>query len=159
MSRDEVSTAISNVEKRNPDLARKRVSSKARVREQKYGRELLSKETEWNQFADTVGFLLAVYEWRSEIVVDVLLVNEAYVTTRGKLKISVAAPKRRQEKHLGVIFEWERDFDLPIEALLHYEPLHSKFDHEIVSNGVDVYRSVIEHGLKMAKKINRANPI
>jgi hypothetical protein len=149
MSKAELSAAIADAERRNPALAEQRERVKSKVREKKFGRELIDEEDRWNRFADEVGYMLAVYTRGKETIVDVLRVNEAFIDDRGKLKLGVEAPKVVKDRDIGDYLDWDKHFELPIQSLLYHEPLHSDFH----SDGNDFYRKVVEKGLKIARKL------
>lgn len=159
MGKGDVSDAIYEAERRDPSLRQKRQQAKERAskaaekaREEKFGTELIEQESQWNRFADEVGFILAVYVRGQNTIVDVLQVNEAFITERGKLKLGVAAPKVRKDRHLGDYLEWDRNFEMPASKLLYYEPLHADF----YLDDNDVYRRTVERGLKIAKKLPKS---
>jgi len=149
MSKADLSAAISEVERRNPALAEKREQVKQKVRERKFGKELLEQEDKWNRFADEVGYMLAVYRHGKETVVDVLRVNEAFITDGGKLKLEVEAPKVVKDRYIGDHLEWDKYFELALDSVLHHDPLHADFHND----GNDAYRTVVENGMKIARKI------
>lgn len=149
MSKDDVSAAISAAERANPPLAQQRERVKAKVRERKFGPELIAEETQWNHFADSTEYMLAIYRHGKEIVVDVLRVNEAWIDDRGKLRLGVEAPKVVKDRHVADYLDWDRHFELLREKLLHFEPLHRDFHDD----GNDAYRRTVERGLKLARKL------
>src|ERR1700683_2170258 len=127
MDKWELCELISDIERANPDIKADRERLKAKARERKFGKELIDLETRWNQFADDPQHMLAIYKQRTGIVVDVLQVNEAIITKRGKFRLGVAAPKVRKDRYLGKLLEWERCFELSIESLLYYEAMPRDF--------------------------------
>jgi len=149
MTKAELSAAITDAERRNPALAEQRERVKTKVREKKFGKEVVDEEDRWNRFADEVGYMLAVYTRGKETIVDVLRVNEAFIDDRGKLKLGVEAPKVVKDRDIGDYLDWDKHFELPIGSLLYHEPLHSDFH----SDGNDTYRKVVEKGLKIARKL------
>lgn len=149
MSKSDVSAAIASAESRKPELGRKREKANEAARERKYGKELLDQEDRWNRLAEDVGYIIAIYEKRKETVVDVLLVNQAEITEKGKLRLLLAAPKVMKDRDSGEWLLWDKEFELPAEALLHYEPLHSDFHHD----GNAAYRDAVEKGLRIAKRL------
>ncbi|MBA4190666.1 MAG: hypothetical protein C0467_21995 [Planctomycetaceae bacterium] len=147
MSKADVSAAIAAEEKRKPGLARKREKANEAARERKFGKEVLEAEEEWNRLSEEVGYFIAVYMKRKETIVDVLFVNQAEVTEKGELRLLVAAPKVMKDRDLGDWLIWDKEFELPIESLLHFEPLHPEFHHD----GNDAYQKAVERGLKIAR--------
>jgi len=130
MSKTELSAAITKAERQKPALAKKRERIKEKVREHKYGKELIELERQWNRFADEIGFMLAIYSQGKETIVDVLRVNAAFITKSGKLRLGVEAPRLKHDKVLGDILEWEKSFELPADSILYKKPLspHFSFD-------------------------------
>ena len=53
MSKQDVSAAIAEAERKKPGLAKSRERAKESTRERKYGRELVESEREWNEFAES----------------------------------------------------------------------------------------------------------
>lgn len=149
MSKDDVSAAISAVERANPRLAEKRERVKAKARRRDFGPEVVAEEARWNEFADSTQYTLAIYRRGKEIIVDVLRVNEAFIDKRGKLVLGVEAPKVVKDRDIGDYLDWDRHFELSREKLLHFEPLHSNFHDE----GNEAYRRVVQRGLKIARKL------
>ncbi len=149
MGKDDVSAAISAAERANPRLARNREGVKAKARERKLGPELVAEEARWNQFADTTEYMLAIYRHGKETVVDVLRVNEAWIDKRGKLRLGVEAPKVVKDRHIGDHLDWDKQFELLRDKLLHFEPLHRDFHND----GNDAYRRAVERGLTLARKL------
>ena len=148
-SKAELSAAISEAVRRNPGLAQKREQVKQKIRERKFGKELVEQEDKWNRFADDVEYMLAVYRRGKETIVDVLRVNEAFITDRGKLKLGVEAPKVVKDRHIGDYLEWDKHFKLPVDSILYHEPLHADFHDD----GDDAYRKIVKKGLKLARKL------
>jgi hypothetical protein len=156
MTKAELSDAIADTERKNPALADAREQARSKIREKKLGKELVELEGRWNHFADKGGFILAVYAWRKETVVDVLRVNEAFIDDRGKLKLGVDAPKTVKDRYIGDHLDWDRHFELPLESLLYHEPLDPEFyshDAKGYGPGNKAYRGLVEKGLKIARKI------
>jgi len=149
MSRAELSAAISEAERRNPALAQKRQRVKEKIRERKFGKELIAQEAQWNRFADDVGYMLTVYTRGKRTIVDVLRVNEALITNRGKLKLGVEAPRAVKDPLIGDYLDWDKHFELPVESILYHEPLHADF-HDA---GNDAYQEVVKKGMKLARKL------
>lgn len=149
MSKSDVSEAISEAERNDPRLVEQRKRAKERKREATYGRELVEEETAWNEFASKAGYMLAIYEDKKGIVVDVLQVNEAYINGHGKLVLSVAAPEVVKDRDIGTLLEWEDHFELPLSRLLHYEDLRPGLHFA----DIEGYRRIVERGLKLAKKL------
>ncbi len=114
MTKAELSDAIADAERRNPSLAEKREQVKTKVREKKFGRELVEEEDRWNRFATEGGYVLAIYTRRKETIVDVLCVNEAFIDDQGKLKLGVDAPKVVKDRYIGDHLDWDRHFELPM---------------------------------------------
>jgi hypothetical protein len=156
MSKTDVSAAISQAERKNPRAAVQRERVKQRVREQKLGPELIAQESHWNTFADEREFMLAIYRSGKATVVDVLCVNGAFVTEKGKLRLDVAAPKRINDPDIGEHLDWDRGFELPVESLLYHEPLQKDFyrhDSEGFAKANRKYQQIVENGLKIARKL------
>ena len=149
MSKTELSTAIAQAEQRNPALAGKRKQVKEKVRKGKYGKDLIDQENRWNRFADNTEYMLAVFVRGKETTVDVLRVNEAFITRQGKLKLGVEAPKVVRDRHIGDWLDWDKRFELPVEAVLYHEPLHANFHDD----GNDAYQKVVKKGLRLARKL------
>jgi hypothetical protein len=156
MSKSDVSAAISDAACRNLDVASRRKRVKAKARLHKFGKELIDQETRWNQFADDPEFMLAVYKRGKKTIVDVLRVNEAFITDRGKLKLGVAAPKVVRDRYIGEYLDWDKDFELGIGSLLYHEPLQADFyehDTEGFAKANQRYRKIIKKGLKIARRL------
>jgi hypothetical protein len=111
----------------------------------------------WENFAENIRFMLAIYKRGKSVVVDVLEVNDAFVADNGIIRLDVAAPKRVRE-HAGwngskkvycTSLEWEQTFELPLTALQHHEPLPD-FDPGDEYDNFDGYRRAVERGLKKA---------
>jgi hypothetical protein len=156
MTKAELSAAIAGAERSNPALVEQRERVKSKVREKKFGKELIDQEDRWNRFADEVGYMLAVYSRREETIVDVLRVNEAFIDDRGKLKLGVEAPKVVKDRYVGDHLDWDKHFDLPIESLLYHEPIDLDFythDAEGYGPGNKAYQKLVEKGLKIARKL------
>lgn len=156
MTRAELSEAIAEKERRTPRLAEDRERVKIKAREKKFGKDLVEEEARWNHIADEGGYILAVYVYRKETVVDVLRVSEAIIDDRGNLKLSVEAPKVVKDRYLGDHLDWERHFEMPIKSLLYYEPLDPEFythDAQGYGPGNKAYRAIVEKGLKIAERL------
>ena len=156
MSKDDLSAAISAAERAHPRLAVDRERVKTKARERKFGSALIAEESGWNEFADGTEFMLAIYRYKNEIVVDVLRVNEAWINERGKLVLSVEAPKVVKDRHIGQYLDWDRYFELPREKLLQYEPLCADFythDSTGFGPGNKAYQQAVQRGLKLARKL------
>lgn len=156
MSKDDVSAAIGAAERANPRLAEDRERVKTKARERKFGSELIAEESRWNQFADSTEYMLAIYRHGKETVVDVLRVNEAWISDRGKLVLGVEAPKVVKDRHIGQYLDWDRYFELAREKLLHYEPLGADFythDSTGFEPGNKAYQQAVRRGLKIARKL------
>jgi hypothetical protein len=149
MGRQEVSAAIAAAERANPELAARRETVTRKARERRFGPELIQQEQQWNRFADTTEFMLAIYQRGKETIVDVLRVNGASVNDRGKLILDVQAPKVTRDRYIGAYLEWDHEFELSVEKLRRYEPLTADFYME----GNDAYRRAVERGLKIARKL------
>lgn len=149
MSKQDVSAAITEAERKKPGLAKSRERAKEATRERKYGRELVESEREWNEFADDTAFMIAVYRDRKDVVADVLLVNQAEIMDDGKLSLTLTAPKVVKDRHIGDYLDWDDEFELPIEWLLWSAPLHADFSND----GLQAYRKAVEKGLKKAREL------
>ncbi|MCA9094108.1 MAG: hypothetical protein KDA68_11515 [Planctomycetaceae bacterium] len=149
MSKFDLSSAISELERKDPVLAEKRERRKRAIRERELGKDIVEQEEKWNRFADDIGYMLAIYRRSKDVVVDVLLVNQGVITDRGKLKISVSSPRWIKDKEIGDYLEWDKEFELAVESLLFYEELSNEF----FSQGNDAYRKTVERGLEIAKKM------
>jgi hypothetical protein len=102
------------------------------------------------------GYILAIYTRRKETIVDVLRVNAAFIDVRGKLQLGVEAPKVVKDRYIGDHLDWDKHFELPIEALLYHERLDPEFythDAEGYGPGNKAYRKLVERGLKIARKM------
>jgi len=149
MSKAELSAAISEAECHNPSLAQKRQQVKKKIYEREFSKELVEQEDQWNRFADNVGYMLVVYTRGKETIVDVLRVNGAFITERGKLNLEVEAPKVVKDRYIGDHLDWDKYFELPVKSILYHEPLHADFH----GDGNDAYRKVVERGMKIARKL------
>ena len=147
MSKQDLSAAIADAERKNPKAAAQREVAKTKARERQFGKEVVDEEARWNRFADEVGYMLAVYRRGKEIIVDVLLVNEASINDRGKLILGVEAPKVVKDRHIGDYLDWDKHIELPVDSVLHCEPLHPDFH----SDGNEAYRKAVEKGLRRAR--------
>ena len=156
MSKSDVSAALAEVERRNPKVAAQRERVKVKAREQRFGPELVEQEARWNRFADASEFMLAIYKRGKEMVVDVLRVNEAFITDRGRLKLGVAAPKLLKDRYIGEHLDWDRNFELPVESLLYHEPLQKDFyehDSEGFAAANRKYQQIVQRGHRIARKL------
>jgi hypothetical protein len=156
MSKEQLSAAIADAERRKPALVAQRERVKNKVREKKFGKELVDEEGRWNRFAAERGYMLAVYTCRQETIVDVVRVNEAFIDDRGKLKLGMGAPKVVKDRYIGDHLEWDKLFEMPIESLVYYEPLDPEFythDAEGYGSGNRAYRALVERGLKIARDL------
>ncbi len=117
-------------------------------------RELLHVRDQWDEFAETIEYMLAIYKRGKNIIVDVLLVNGADVDDRGKLKLILAAPKLVNDSHIGQYLEWEKDFEIPAINLLYNEAWRSK----IPPDDLKGYEKAVKKGLKIAKKLPKQSP-
>ena len=151
MSRLDVSNAISLFEKKNPQLKRQREHIKEKQRSNKYGQEIVRLEAWWNEFAEDKEFMLAIYRYKSDVVVDVLQVNGADIDNAGKIVLEVCAPKLLNDRHIGKYLDWDRAFELSLVKLLHYEPMNKNFCNE----EIEVYTAIVKQGLKTAKSLVR----
>ena len=151
MSRNELSDAISDAERKNPKLARQREHIRESKRIKECGPELIAAEAQWLNFSETVGYMLAVYDRGKNTVVDVLRVEDAFIhgKVKKKLKLTVSAPKRIKDRYIGEYLDWDRTFDLPFEKVRYHEPLHADFHDD----GICVYQATVERGLDIAKKL------
>ena len=149
MSKADVSYAISEAERRNPAQAINRENIKKKTQDKKCDKELIDKQHQWNIFSERVEYMLAIFIRGKNTIVEVLRVNEALITERGKLKLGVEAPKVVKDRHIGDYLDWDKYFELPFDAILHYEPLHTNFHDD----GNDAYRKVIEKGLLLANNL------
>jgi len=111
--------------------------------------KLADQEDKWNAIAETIGFVLAVYTKGEETIVDVLHVKGAYLNDRHTLVLQVAAPKLVKDPNLGDHLEWKTNFELSIENLRHFDPLHEEFWRD----GPQAYQSAIGRGLIAAEKL------
>lgn len=152
MTKADVSAVLGKAEQANPHLIQDRERVKAKARDRKFGSEIIAEEEQWIQLADRTEYILAIYRRDKEIVADVLRVNEAWINERGKLMLSVEAPKLVKDRHIGEHLDWDRHFELSREKLLYFEPLHRDF-HE---DGKDAYRQIVKRGLKLARKLSRS---
>jgi hypothetical protein len=156
MTKDELSHAIADAERKNPAIAERREQVKGKMREQKFGKALIDEESRWSGFADEGVYILAVYVYRKETIVDVLQVNGAYIHDRGKLILEVAAPKVIKDRYIGDHLEWDKNFELPIESLRYHEPLPQDFyehDAKGFQRANKAYKETVEKGLKIARKL------
>jgi hypothetical protein len=155
MSKWDVSEAIESAERRNPKLKRQRehIIEKKRIKD--CGSELIAAEKQWQKFAETVEFMLAIYKRGKETIVDVLRVNDVFVDGHKKkvLKLCVESPRLVKDKDIGCYLDWDHSFELPIENLFYYEPLHADFPKEILDNGISVYTQIVKKGLRIAKRL------
>jgi hypothetical protein len=156
MTTQELSEAIADAERKSPSVVMQRETIKAKGREREFGKELVDEEREWNDFADDGGYMLAVYSYRKEIVVNVLLVNEAFIERRGKLKLNVAAPKATKDRYLGRYLDWDRHFELPVDSLLYHDRVDPGFyarGAEGYEPGNRAYKALVDKGLRIARSL------
>ena len=111
--------------------------------------KLADQEDKWNAIAETIRFVAAVYRRGSETTVEVLRVDGAYLNNRHTLVLQVTAPKLVQHRNVGDHLEWARSFELPIEDLRQFEPLHPEFWRA----GSRAYQSAIERGRQIAETL------
>jgi len=130
-----------------PDL--KREAAERRRLPAGLSTKLADQEDKWNAIADAVGFIVAVYAKGEETLVDVLRVDGAYLNNRHTLVLQVVAPKAARDRDVGGRLQWVRNFELPIEDLRHYEPLHAEF----AGSDAEAYRSAVERGQRAAEKL------
>jgi len=153
MGKGQLSDAISAYEAKNPKAARQREHVAARRKAKKPqaepSRELIEEENRWNEFAESTCHMLAIYQKGKQRIVDVLQVDQAELTNRSKLRLSLVAPVVRKDRHIGDWLEWDKSFELPIEKLLYFEPLTADFMHA----GLDAYKKAVARGLKVAKSM------
>jgi hypothetical protein len=154
MTKGGLSKAISEAERKNPAAAEKRSQIKEkvkrRVREKRFGKELVDQEERWNHFAAEIGYMLAIYTEGRETVVDVLYVSDVFIDPDDGLCLDVEGPDVIKGSYKGGNrLIWDQRFDLPIKSLHYHEALHRKFD----SDGNHAYRKAIQKGLKIARKL------
>lgn len=151
MGISELSAAIGEAERKNPTARQKREEIKQRQRVRELGPELVHLEEKWTRFAEEIAYMLAIYQRGKNTIVDVLLVIDAVIdgARTKKIRLTVAAPKLIKERDIGDWLDWETEFALPLEKLLHYEPLHTDF----CGDGIPAYQQVVKRGLKIAKKL------
>ena len=158
MSKSDVSNAIASAENANPKLQKRRAAYETKQQaladaeyDKAYTPEVRAAEKHWGNLADSDAFILAVYRKGKETVVDALQVYDTDLTgtKKFKLKLLMMAPKLRKDKYIGDYLEWEREFSIPFERLLHYELLPSNFENL----GIPGYQRAINRGLKTAKRL------
>jgi hypothetical protein len=140
---------------KNPRLQRQQDHIKENILVRKYGEDTVAKQKEWVKFAETTEYMLAVYEHRNEIIVDVLFVSDACIDQKGNVQLFVSAPKLTKDHYLGRMLEWEQNFKLEVGKLLYHEPLHKDIGFCDDDNGVNEYCELVQHGLKVAKKLKK----
>ena len=158
MSKTDLSCAISTAESADPKLQKRRAAYEAKQLAKAeaedaaaYTPEIRAAENQWNSLADANAFVLAIYTKGKETIVDVLMVYDTELkgTKKYKLKLLMVAPKLRKDRHIGDYLEWDREFSIPFEKLLHYEILPNDFE----AKGIPAYQKVIKKGLKTAKRL------
>lgn len=148
MSKDDVSTAISRVEKANPELVQKREQAKQKARIKRYGEEAIKIETHWNTICDQNPMVLLIYERGKNIIVDVVEVCGTEFDSKDKIKVCFVAPKLRKDQYLGTYLEWEKEFSVRPNKILHHELITQEIDFM----DTDRYQKCVETGLQIAKK-------
>ncbi len=156
MSKYDVSEAIDKVLAANPKLLRQREHIKEKMQAKYYqecGPELIAAEKKWRELSEKVCYIIAAYEYRKETIVDVLLVEDAYIEgdKNRDVKLALASPKLIKDKIAGDYLEWDKSFELPLRKLLYYEPLYADFSLA----GIEDYKKAVLKGLKIAKKTKR----
>lgn len=140
MRKGEVSDAIDRV--------------KARKREEKFGREAVLQEAEWNAIADKYRYILAIYKPRkNRSRVEVLDVKKAVITDEGEIEL-----RTRTAQVAGWIdgvaqIEWD-PIEVYPEHFLRYEPLGRHFAGAGTSEAsVRELRKTVKRGIRTARKI------
>ena len=158
MSKTDVSDAISRAEAANPKLQKRRAAYENKKQAEAdaqydaaYTPEIREAETHWNTLADSNSFVLAIYNKGKETIVDALMVYDTELTgtKKFKLKLMMVAPKLRKDEHIGDYLEWDREFSIPLDKLLHYEMLPNDFE----TQGIPAYQKAVKRGLKTAKRL------
>jgi hypothetical protein len=147
----DVSDAISEAEQSRPKRKPKKATPKS-AKAQRAADDAEALEADWEEFSESVVFMLAIYERGKNVIVDVLQVNGAFTTARNKVKLDVCGPKRVKDKYIGEYLDWDKDFELPLEKLLHHEPLHSEFQADTDKSDAE-YQAVVKRGLKIARNL------
>ena len=159
MSMEDVSEAISDYEDQHPEIKHQREEAKRRRQERERakllaecGPEMLAAEKRWAEYAENDGFLLATFKRGGKVGFDLLCVLDAEIVGDKKkhLSLFVAAPKIARDREFGDYLEWEKEFDLKIEHLLHFEPTNEPDMYDI-----DRYKAVVAWGLEQAKRFSQ----
>jgi hypothetical protein len=149
LSKAELSAALAEAEQNDPALQYQREHINELRREEKFGADLIAQERKWNEFAESVQFMVAVYDHRKMTVVDVLRVIESHITVRGRLRLSVEQPRLINDSNIGGYLDWDKPLELDSGVLRWYEPLHAGFSEE----GMTAYKKAVRRGIKIAKTL------
>jgi len=147
LSKADATAAISKAEAANPDTRASRVHALAAKRLKEFGPELIAEEARWEEIIGGTGYILAAYARGNSTIVDVLQVNHAEIGTRRKVVLTLASPKVTKDRHAGDFLEWEREFDIPVDAIVFHEVLREEPDIFDLAG----YKRLVERGLKRAK--------
>ena len=155
MSKREVSAAIDLAVRARPRPEKERQFALEEQRQReiakriaKFGEEVLALERQWEQYAETTEWMLAVYNRGKDNVVDVLRVNGASAREDGHIELDVTSPKLVRDRDDGDSMEWNQQFLLRLDDLLHHEPLPN-----FNGSKSDEYKSIVERGMTIAKKL------
>lgn len=107
----------------------------------------------WEEYADAVQFILAIYRSRKEVIVDVLHIVAVEEVGDADIELTLAAPKVHKDK-TDPWLEWDREFRLRARNLLYNEPLGPDFGHTF-ERGLERYHTAVKRGLTIAKEMQK----
>lgn len=131
-TKQQVSDLISDYQRRHPQEMAQRKKAGQKIREQKFGPELVAQEKYWDDLSCARAAILAAYRKKDDVIVDVLSVEEPEIKetkTKAILRLRFVAPRKKREAGIGDVLDWDdaRGFWLPSEKLLWHEVLEREF--------------------------------
>ena len=160
MTRDQLSRALDAAMARDPSIPKQmeriaagRARSATKQREDHLGQDIIRQEQQWDRFAEEGVQLLAIYEHRKELVVDIIQPFQATVDDEKRsIRLKFHVPRRRHDKDIGQeILEWDdekRPVSIPPKNLHYWEPVKTDLMFDIPG-----YSKLVKRGLKIAKDI------
>lgn len=158
-TRHQVSAAIDDAMARDPSIRQrlnkineKREARAAAKREAMLGPDIIRRERHWEEVCDSRALILAVYEQKGTLIVDVVAPEEAIVDeAKRSLRFTFIVAKRCTESELRDFVDWDcdrRPVSIRPEQLLYAE---------MVSNDAMMsqhdYGLIVSRGLKIAAEI------
>lgn len=113
---------------------------KEKQRTRKYGQEKIDEEARWKALAEAEKWMLVVFRRGKGRVAEVVRINGADITDRGKIKIETEAMKLTKDRHLGTVvtvgrylaisrdkIEWHEIVDeVDIDEIRQFQKLHNR---------------------------------